>query len=69
VRKKSIRIIKKYYVLIFCSKKRREKKKLVSFFCGVIFGEDSFRDIVREKKENLSMMRGMYQAANVIKVW
>jgi hypothetical protein len=29
----------------------------------------SFRDIVRKKKENLSIMRVMYQAANVIKMW
>jgi hypothetical protein len=37
---------------------------------GVLFHEDSFRDIVREKKkENLSMMRAIYQAANVTKAW
>jgi hypothetical protein len=40
-------------------KKRRNKKEK---------SEDSFRDIVK-KKENLSMMRVMYQAANVTKVW
>jgi hypothetical protein len=51
---------KKYYVLIFV--KKREKKKKRVFFCGVLFREDSFRDIVREKeKKNLSMMRVMYK--------
>jgi hypothetical protein len=35
--------------LIFFVKKKEEKK--IVFFCGVLFREDSFRDIVREKKE------------------
>jgi hypothetical protein len=51
---------------ISCVEKRREKKKKRVLF----FREDNFRDIVRvKKKENLSMMRVMYQAANVIKAW
>jgi hypothetical protein len=29
----------------------------------------NFGAIVRKKKKNLSMMRAMYQAANVTKVW
>jgi hypothetical protein len=34
----------------------------------IFFREDSFRDIVREKrKKNLSMMRDMYQETNVTK--
>jgi hypothetical protein len=40
------------------------------FFCGVLFYEDSFRDIVREKKKgNLSMTRVIYQAENVTKTY
>jgi hypothetical protein len=49
VRKESVGIIKKYHVLIFLLKKRREKKKKIVFFCGVLFRENSFRDIVRKK--------------------
>jgi hypothetical protein len=49
--------------------KKKEEGKSV-FFCGVLFREDSFKDIVREKmKKKLLMMRAMYQAANVIKAW
>jgi hypothetical protein len=39
------------------------------FFCGVLFREDSFKDIVREKKKNCQMISAMYQAANVTKAW
>jgi hypothetical protein len=51
--------------------KKKRKKEEKSIFFGVLFREDSFKDIVREKKkkENLSMMRVMYQATNVTKVW
>jgi hypothetical protein len=30
---------------------------------------DNFGDIVRKKKKNISMLRVMYQAANVTKAW
>jgi hypothetical protein len=44
------------------------KKKECYLWC--FFREDSFRDIIRGKKrENLSMIRAIYQAANVIKAW
>jgi hypothetical protein len=43
-KEKRVGIMKKYHVLIFVKKKREKKEKSV-FFC-----EDSFRDIVREKK-------------------
>jgi hypothetical protein len=46
-KRKSIGIMKKISCVDFLLKK--EKKKSV-FFCGVLFREDSFRDIVREKK-------------------
>jgi hypothetical protein len=39
---------------------KKEGKRV--FFCGVLFREDSFRNIVREKKKkNLSMIRVMYK--------
>jgi hypothetical protein len=55
------------YVDFFVKKKKREKRV---FFCGVLFREDSFKDIVREKKKkNCQMISAMYQAANVTKAW
>jgi hypothetical protein len=54
-KRKSVGKIKKN---ISCVKKEEEKKEKSG---------DSFRDIVRKKK--LSMMRVMYQAANVTKMW
>jgi predicted aldo/keto reductase-like oxidoreductase len=47
MRKKIIGIMKKISCIDFLLKKRRENSVI---FCGVIFHEDSFRDIVREKK-------------------
>jgi hypothetical protein len=35
-------------VLIFVKKKEKKEKKFI--FCGVLFREDNFRGIVREKK-------------------
>jgi hypothetical protein len=59
--RKSVGIMKKISYVDFLLKKS-------VFFCGVLFREDSFRDIVREKKkENLSMMRVMHQAINITK--
>jgi hypothetical protein len=40
--------MKKYHMLIFFLLKQKEGIKRV-FFCGVLFREDSFRDIVRKK--------------------
>jgi hypothetical protein len=69
----------KNWILLFCEKRKSvgimKKLSCVDFllkksvFCGVLFREDSFRDIIREKRKKMSMMRAMYQAANVIKAW
>jgi hypothetical protein len=66
-KRKIITIMKKNSCVDFFVKKEEKKKSI--FLCGVLFREDSFRDIVRKKKENLSMMRAIYQAANVTKAW
>jgi hypothetical protein len=55
--------MKKISYVDFFVKKKEGKK-------SVLFREDSFKDIVREKKKkNCQMISAMYQAANVTKAW
>jgi hypothetical protein len=60
-KRKNVGIMKKYHVLIFLLKKRKEYFFVVFFFVKIVL------EIVRKK--NLSMMRVIYQAANVTKAW
>jgi hypothetical protein len=43
---------------------KNEEGKKECFFCGVLFREDSFRDIVREKKEETLVDDESYVSSN-----
>jgi hypothetical protein len=48
-KRKSVGIMKKISCVDFLLKKKKRKKEKSIFFCGVLFHEDSFRDIVGKK--------------------